>query len=60
MIRIVCHKCVYYHVTWDKNFPHGCRGFGFKSRQMPSVVVRSNSSGTNCLLFKEKIRKRPA
>ena len=58
MSPIDCHKCRHYYVTWDKDFPHGCRGFRFKSRQLPNIVVRSSSSGMmNCLLFKKKIKK---
>lgn len=48
---INCHKCSYYYVTWDKAFPHGCRGMGFKSRQLPSTSVKE-SSDQECLLFK--------
>ena len=25
-----CIKCVSYYVTWDSNFPHGCKKFKFK------------------------------
>jgi hypothetical protein len=55
---IDCHKCRHYVVTWDKAFPHGCRGIGFKSRHLPNVAVRMNS-GKDCLLFQEK-KKREA
>ena len=53
-VLIDCHKCEYYFVTWDKNFPHGCRGMDFKSRQIPGIVVRKSNSGRDCLLFKVK------
>jgi len=53
MERIVCQKCEYYHVTWDKNKPHGCKFFGFKSKILPSMEVRNNS-GINCNNFKLK------
>jgi hypothetical protein len=49
-----CHKCQYYYVTWDKDFPHGCRAMGFKSRQLPGLVVRSSTLGKDCLLFEKK------
>ena len=49
-----CRKCRFYYVTWDKNFPHGCRGVGFKSRQMPNIVVRGNSIEKDCLLYQKK------
>ncbi len=54
---IDCRKCCHYFVTWDKAFPHGCRGIGFKSRSLPNVAVRMNS-GKECLLFRRKENKR--
>jgi len=51
--RIDCHKCKYYYVTWEKQFPHGCRAMGFKSKQYPSITVFV-SSNRDCLAFKDK------
>lgn len=51
--RVVCQKCIHYFVTWEPNKPHGCKAYGFKSKVIPSVVVR-NSSGDSCNLFVEK------
>ena len=49
---IDCHKCKHYYVTWDKDFPHGCRAMRFKSRQLPCIVVRNSSPEIeSCLLF---------
>ena len=53
MKRINCRRCEFYFVTWEKNKPHGCKAYGFKSQQIPSLVV-FQSSGTDCNLFKEK------
>ena len=53
MKRINCRRCEYYFVTWEKNKPHGCKAYGFKSQQIPSLVV-FQSSGTDCSLFKMK------
>jgi hypothetical protein len=53
--RIVCQKCIYYYVTWEQNKPHGCNAYGFKSQQIPSVVVK-NSSKTDCNFYQEKQR----
>jgi len=50
---ILCYKCRHYYITWDNNFPYGCRAMGFKSYETPSVTVYK-SSGTNCLLFEPK------
>ncbi len=38
--RIVCQKCLYYYVTWEKERPHGCKAYGFKSQLIPSIVVK--------------------
>lgn len=51
--RINCFQCEYYFVTWEKHLPHGCKAFGFKSREFPSTAV-FNSSQRNCLLFRSK------
>jgi len=53
MKRINCRRCVHYFVTWEKNKPHGCKAYGFKSPQIPSIVV-FQSSGVECSLFREK------
>ena len=50
---IDCHKCKYYYVTWDKNFPHGCKAMRFKSKQLPSIQVRV-SSQLHCLFVSKK------
>ena len=50
---IDCHKCKYYYVTWEKQFPHGCRAMNFKSLQFPSALVKS-SSGIACMRYRPK------
>ncbi|XPV70302.1 MAG: uracil-DNA glycosylase [Halarcobacter sp.] len=54
--RIVCQRCIYYFVTWQPMKPHGCKAYGFKSKQLPSVVVK-NSSGIDCTFFQQKNKK---
>ncbi len=51
--RIDCYKCKYYYVTWEKNFPHGCKAMGFKSKQFPAISVYV-SSNQDCLLYRNK------
>jgi hypothetical protein len=51
--RIDCLKCQHFYVTWDTNFPRGCKAFGFKTKTMPSLAVLS-SSGEPCLKFEKK------
>lgn len=51
--RVNCMKCRHFYVTWDEQFPRGCRAHGFKTREMPSAVVL-RSSGFHCLKFEDK------
>ena len=53
MDRPDCFKCRYLVITWDKDRPYACQGMGFKSRQIPSIVVRRDS-GEHCRLFTPK------
>ncbi len=48
-----CFKCKHFYVTWDKNRPRGCRALQFKTKRLPSDVVRA-TSGKDCLLFSLK------
>jgi len=51
--KIICQKCIYYFVTWEKNKPHGCKAYNFKSLQLPSLVVKQ-SSGISCNFYQIK------
>lgn len=51
--NIDCRKCVHFFVTWEKSCPYGCRAYGFKGPQIPSMVVKS-SSGENCSFFRQR------
>ncbi len=53
MIRINCKKCIHYFVTWESSQPHGCKAYGFKSKQIPSLVVKG-STGQSCQVYEEK------
>ncbi len=57
MNRINCKKCIYYFITWEANRPHGCKAFGFKSLQIPTIVVKQ-SSGSECQKFIDKFKER--
>lgn len=50
---INCFQCKYFKVTWDPNNPRGCTAYHFKTKQLPSVVVKQ-SSGVDCLKFELK------
>lgn len=51
---INCFKCKHFYVTWNENFPRGCKVFGFKTRQIPSILVWE-ASGKSCSAFQEKL-----
>ncbi|WP_456402030.1 uracil-DNA glycosylase [Persephonella sp.] len=48
-----CYKCKHFFITWDRNFPYGCKAYNFKSRLLPSIEVKS-ASGKECLSFERK------
>ena len=48
-----CILCIHYFVTWDKNFPKGCKLFGFKGITFPSVTV-NQATGDVCKNFVKK------
>lgn len=54
--KINCPQCHYFYVTWDKNFPKGCKVFRFKSKKIPSDFVYE-ASGLLCEHFTEKPKK---
>ncbi|MDE3840376.1 uracil-DNA glycosylase [Bacillus methanolicus] len=51
--KINCVKCSHFYVTWDPNFPRGCKAFQFKTRNLPSVEV-FRASGRACLKYERK------
>jgi len=54
--RVDCITCSHYYVTWDKNFPNGCKLFEFKTRRLPSQLVKE-STGDNCKNYIEKKKR---
>jgi hypothetical protein len=51
--RPVCLRCTHYFITFDPQFPYGCRAMNFKSRTAPDTEVRA-ASGMDCQLFRPK------
>jgi hypothetical protein len=45
-----CRRCVHFAVSWEPTMPYLCRGFGFKSRTLPSWEVQQ-ADGHPCRLF---------
>ncbi|RHW40057.1 uracil-DNA glycosylase [Lysinibacillus yapensis] len=52
-MTVNCFKCQYFHVTWDQRNPRGCKAYNFKTKQLPSLVVKQ-SSGLDCMQFMPK------
>lgn len=52
-MKVNCFKCQYFKVTWDPHNPRGCTAYQFKTRHLPSTVVKQ-SSGVECLKFLPK------
>jgi hypothetical protein len=54
-----CTKCKHFYITFDQATPKGCRAYGIKSAQLPSVIVKSANNGNNCIGFEEKQKNIP-
>jgi hypothetical protein len=54
--QVSCRNCRHFYITWDPKMPYGCRTMGFKTRRLPSMLVRE-SSGMDCQGFQEKVKK---
>ncbi|GMO68137.1 MAG: hypothetical protein Ta2A_16270 [Treponemataceae bacterium] len=54
---IYCPKCEFFALG-DSLHPRSCKLFGFKSKELPSVVVQK-STGHACPAFKEKAGLKP-
>lgn len=52
-MAVNCFQCRHFRVTWDQAAPRACTAYGFKTKQLPSVVVKQ-SSGMDCLKFEQK------
>lgn len=50
-----CFSCRHFMVTWDPISPRACRAYGFKTRELPTAVVK-RSSGMDCLKYEEKMK----
>ncbi len=51
--HVDCNSCAHFFVTWNKNFPFGCRAMGFMSSNSPSKDV-FEVEGRDCLAYKNK------
>lgn len=48
-----CLACRHFYVTWDPDFPRGCRQFEIKTSRLPSHEVFA-ASGAHCPAFERK------
>ena len=51
--KIDCMKCEYFVVTWNPEFPRGCKLYGFRTMSIPSIEV-FKASGEECAGFTAK------
>jgi len=48
-----CRGCRFHYITYEEEWPYGCRAFEFKSKRLPSLVVEE-SSGEPCRAFEPR------
>ena len=53
--RANCYGCRHFFITWDKEFPYGCRKMEFRSKRLPSDDV-IEADGQRCLAREEAPR----
>lgn len=49
-----CMKCKHFYITYDQHTPRGCKIYGIKSQQLPSIIVKKANGGSDCLGFSPK------
>ncbi len=55
--RADCLHCRAFYITYEAEFPYGCRSFAMKSKTMPAIEVR-RASGQECKAFEPKYTKK--
>ena len=51
--HVECNSCAYFFITWNKDFPYGCRAMRFMSSNSPSRDVLE-VEGRECLAYMDK------
>lgn len=59
MKKVNCFQCKHFHTTWNPEFPRACKAYGFKTKEMPSVLVEK-TTGMECLQFEPKRVEKPS
>jgi len=54
--EIRCSDCAHYYITYNPDFPYGCRAVGFKSKVLPDRAVAAHSK-LPCQFFTAKARR---
>lgn len=52
-MAVNCRKCIFFKITWERNFKYACKVFGFKSQNIPSIEI-INAAGKECPKFSAK------
>lgn len=47
---VQCLRCIHYYSTHDPALPRGCKLYGFKTQNIPAIVVKKET-GSDCLGF---------
>jgi hypothetical protein len=50
-------KCIHHFITYDPDFPYGCRAMNFKSARLPQYEV-AGASQQACQSFQPKTKPR--
>ncbi len=48
-----CLSCAHFWITWDRDYPRGCRAFDIKSSRLPSHEVFA-ATGAHCPAYLRK------
>lgn len=51
-----CYACGHFKATYDSAAPRSCGKFGFKCKEMPSLMVLA-TTGNQCIFFEEKSQR---
>lgn len=52
-----CMQCKHFFITYDAKTPRGCKVYGIKSQQLPSMIIKNANGGQDCLGFEAKEKK---
>ena len=53
MDKVNCFHCSYFRITHNPEQPYACGAFGFRSKELPSLLVKKED-GKECLAFNKR------